>query len=580
MLFVNLSQFPLILFIFLIGLGAIIATIYRKKHLINLLFSSEQQNALRQKEIKSIRIIKIASVITALSMISLALLDPRGASLTSDVELNGSDIVFTFDLSRSMDVQDETPSRLELAKQLSEQLLDSLVGNRVGLVGFAADANRLLPLTTDLGAVSLFIKDLDSSMFSSQSTDLEKALSVSLKSFSEEALTHKSIILFTDGENLDGNIDRAIDLLKKQEINLFIVGMGTPEGGNIPVFDEKGQKRGCITEFGKKVVSKLDREFLEKIASQSKGNYFNADRAAIVQIIARINDLENNPFGANTQNFLEPKFRVFILIALFALLIFLFTPEQRRRQLMILIFLSLTGNTFALGAHHEAYSSYQKQDFSKALRFYQRSLIKNPKNEKAKFGEGTTLYKLERGERAVNTFTSLTNSKNKKIREKALFNTANAQIQAKKTDEALKIYKNIMNEYPLKSKIYKKALNNYLYLKAQQSQDQQDQENQDDQQDKQDKKEQQDQSENKDQQNQDQNQDSEESQDPNDEKSSEKDQQNSNQNQQNQKDQTPSQSISSDDIENLLGIAEEEERKSMKRENSRQKAGFFQKNKW
>ncbi|MGL4561273.1 MAG: vWA domain-containing protein [Brevinema sp.] len=572
MLFVNLSQAPFILLIFLLGLGAIIGTILRKKRIIRFFFSPNQQKLLKQEEIKGIKIIKIISMITALSMIALALLDPRGTSLTSDVQLNGSDIVLTFDLSRSMDAEDENPTRLELAKQLSEQLLDSLVGNRVGLVGFAADATRLLPLTTDLDAVSLFIKDFDTRMFSSQSTDIGKALQESVDTFSEEALTHKTIIIFTDGENLDGDVDDAIDTIKKQGINIFFIGMGTDQGSFVPAFDEKGQKIGYITDRKKQIISKLDNDFLKKIADKANGHYLKGSRSIVSKLITQINNFEKNPFGANTQNFLEPKFRIFIIVALLGLLIFLFTPEQKRRSLIIILLLSIAPPAFSFRSEREGYVNYNKQEFSTALRFYQRSLIKNPKNEKAKFGEGAALYKLERGDRAVNSFTSLTNSSNPKIREKVLFNVANAHVLAKNTDEAKNIYKQILKEYPVDSKIYKKALNNYLYLMVQESQTPQ--QKQDNNQEQEKKQEQQNTASNTNNQN---NQDSQTNENQNNQEK--KEQQEKQQKESNQ-DQTPSKSISGDDVENLLGVAEEEERKNMKRQYNRKKAGLFEKNKW
>lgn len=579
MFFVNLSQAPFIILLFMIGLGIIIGTIMRRKKIINLFFSKQQQQLFHNNQIKGVRIFKTICLIIALLMLCLALLDPRGTSLTSDIKLEGSDIVLTFDLSRSMDAEDEKPSRLDFAKSLSDQLLNSLVGNRIGLVAFAAEAGKLLPLTTDISTVSLFIRDLDTGMFSSQSTDIGKALMESIKLFSEDTLTHKTIIVFTDGENLDGDLDEPLDNIKKQGINLFFIGMGTQEGGNIPLYNEKRENIGYLMNKNKQVLTKLDADYLKKLADKANGKYFKGSRLSINDIISDIDKLEQNPFGASTQNFLEPKFRSFILIALIALLLYLFIPEQKIKKIMLLIiFTGIVQPAFSLGAEQNGYRNYKKQEYSKALRCYQRSLIKNPTKEKVKFGEGATLYKLERGDRSVNTFLSLTNSKNDKLRAKALFNAGNAKALAKNNKDAFDIYKKIMKEYPADSKIYKKALNNYLYLKAQEAQQQQQQQQQNDNQNDQEKK-------NNNQQNNStnsQNNTDDQNDNRNDEKS--KNQQNkNNENQsknQNMKDETPSQSISANDIDNLLGVAEEEEQKTLQRQNSKQKKGVFDKNKW
>lgn len=571
MLFVNLSQAPLIITIIFLLIGMIFYTLFKQKKLRQYFFCPEQRKLLFKNNIKGIQTTKTVCLIVTTIMIGLSLLDPRGSSLSSDIELEGMDIVLVYDISRSMDVQDITPSRLELAKSLGEQLVDVLVGNRIGLVAFAAEAIRLLPLTTDVTSVDLFIRELSSDMIGSQSTDIGKALDEALKNFAEDTLTHKAIILFSDGENLDGNLDFVLDKLKEKGISVFIIGMGTTTGGPIPIVDRRsGQLFTMKDLLGKEIISKANPSYLQELAQQTSGEYVEGSRSSLEKIITLIENIEKSPFGSNTQSFLEPKFRIFIMIALLALLLYLFLPEKKFIKASLLLFLLLQTTTgYSLTADRKAYQSYQNGEYSTALRFFQRSLAKNPNNDKTKFGEGSTLYKLERSDRAEQSFLALTNSENPVIAQQSTFNTGNAKVQGKDLEGALEIYKKVMKDNPIDSRLYKKALNNYIYTRAlqQQQQQQQNQEKQD-----------QNQQNNDNQEKQDQNQ--KENQEQEQEQESQQGQQNSQeQEERKEQDATPSQSISPSDIDNLLGIAQEDEKENFEKQNKGKK-GILQQNKY
>ncbi len=567
MLFVNISQAPYIIALIGILLILIAGAVYRQYLARSLFFSKEQRVALLSHHLKWVKITKIICLCIITIMLGISLLDPRGSSLSSELELEGIDIVLVYDISRSMDVEDVNESRLSLSKKLGAQLVDSLVGNRIGLVAFAADAVRLLPLTTDVSSVNLFIDELSTDMLGSQSTDIGKALDEAMQNFREDTLTHKSIVLFTDGENLDGAVNT--DLIKKQGISLSIVGVGTEEGGRVPTIDQNtGITNYLQNIIGQTIISKLDANYLKDLAQKVNGNYIYGSRSTIIELGILIDNITKNPFGSNTQSFLEPKFRVFILCALFALILYLFLPDAKK---MLILLLFLSTNTYSLTAERNAYSSYQNGEYSTALRFFQRSLIKDPKNIKSKFGEGATLYKLERSDRAENSFLSLTNSENTKIAQQSIFNAGNARVQKKDYEGALELYKEIMKENPTDSQLYRKALNNYTYVRAlqqqeNQNQQQNDQENKDSGQDNQDSQNQQDSS----------NQDKQDEQSEQDQQSESNDQ-NQEEQQQAQQQEVPSQSIS--DIDNLLGVAEKDEKDNISKQFQKEK-GIFEQNKY
>ena len=70
------------------------------------------------------------------------------------------DVMFVIDVSRSMLAGDATPSRLDRAKLFVEDAVDSMAGDRVGLVDFAGDAVIRSPLTLNYDALKTSLAEL------------------------------------------------------------------------------------------------------------------------------------------------------------------------------------------------------------------------------------------------------------------------------------------------------------------------------------------------------------------------------------------------------------------------------------
>jgi Ca-activated chloride channel family protein len=166
-----------------------------------------------------------------------------------------------------MNTEDIAPSRLEKAKREIRSLIGRLKGDRVGLVAFAGTAILYCPLTLDYGAANLFLDLLDTSVIPDPGTALAPAIQAATSAFSATERKYKILVLFTDGEDLEGDIPAAVDKARDGGVIIYTVGIGTPEGKPIPVRDEKGD----IVEYrkdagGQIVVSRLDERALAQIA--------------------------------------------------------------------------------------------------------------------------------------------------------------------------------------------------------------------------------------------------------------------------------------------------------------------------
>ncbi len=109
-----------------------------------------------------------------------------------------------------------------------------------------------------------------------QGTAIGKALEQALLSFSGDTGESRSrvIVLITDGENHDDDALAVAERAAQMGINIYTIGIGTPEGAPIQIGGEF-----IKDERGEMVVSKLNEEMLMQIAEATGGAYVRANEA-------------------------------------------------------------------------------------------------------------------------------------------------------------------------------------------------------------------------------------------------------------------------------------------------------------
>ncbi len=208
-----------------------------------------------------------------LFFILLALVGPQWGYHFEEVIRKGSDVLLLVDVSNSMLAEDVNPNRLERAKRKIYDLLKMAQGDRMGMIVFAGKAALLVPLTLDYQAIYQFLDILSPDLISTQGTDLDAALELGLKSF-QDPKTSKAMIIFTDGEDFNEDLESVISSLKQAKVILYILGFGTPEGAPIPL--PKGEGGFKRDESGNIVISKLDETGLSRLAVATGGEYVRA----------------------------------------------------------------------------------------------------------------------------------------------------------------------------------------------------------------------------------------------------------------------------------------------------------------
>ncbi len=221
----------------------------------------------------------------AAALMALAVARPQWGELPAEETIRTRDLVVALDVSDSMLCADLRPSRLARSIEALLRLLPELDGNRVAVVVFAGEAYALVPLTTDLGAVAVFLGGVQPGMVALPGSNLERAVESSLDLLPEEG-EGRVLLLFTDGENLQGDVADATAALGEAGVGILGVVAGTEQGGPIPEIDEKGgvhYKRGAD---GQPVVTRAHPEVLQRIADSVESEVVSLGDPDVVEEIA------------------------------------------------------------------------------------------------------------------------------------------------------------------------------------------------------------------------------------------------------------------------------------------------------
>ena len=252
---------------------------------------------------------------------------PFWSSQLVPFEPRGRDLMVIFDVSKSMLATDIAPSRLEHAKFLLRQLVESAPNDRFGLVAFAGKAYLACPLTSDSLAFTQYIDELNTDTVPLGGTNLEAALRVAEQAFKAAAGGNRGILLFTDGDELAGNSAALVDELRKRQIPLFIVGLGDPEVG-APVPEADGTLKRDAS--GQLITSKLAETSLKKLAGETGGVYVRSTvtdtgLAVIENRIKRLDTAEQQ--GAQRTLPIE-KFPLALIAAAICLVLYFLLSER------------------------------------------------------------------------------------------------------------------------------------------------------------------------------------------------------------------------------------------------------------
>ena len=222
---------------------------------------------------------RIALVVGAALLLGVAAVGPTWGVEASPVESATADVVLVVDASSSMLVADVAPSRLEIEREAIRAMLADLRGARVGLVVFAGQGYVVSPLTSDFGALELYVDALGPDVItqggSSLSDAVRQGLTLLLGGGREDA--GGALVVVSDGDALEerDEVLRAAAQARRAGVPVHALGIGAPEGGRVPDIDfSSGRQVGWKTEpDGTPAVSRLGEPLLRELAGRTGGTY-------------------------------------------------------------------------------------------------------------------------------------------------------------------------------------------------------------------------------------------------------------------------------------------------------------------
>lgn len=226
-------------------------------------------------------ILKFLIVILGLSAIIIAIANPRLGTKMETIKREGIDIVFALDVSKSMLAEDIAPNRLEKSKQIINQIINNLQGDRIGLIAYAGSAYPILPMTSDYSIGKMYLQNANTNMLSSQGTALNQAINQAINFFDDEQQS-KLLILISDGEDHGDDSKEALEIAKEKGIKIVTISVGSAKGGTIPI-KENGKILGYKKDSnGETVITKMNPETLKLIAQETKGKYLDGNNTKTV----------------------------------------------------------------------------------------------------------------------------------------------------------------------------------------------------------------------------------------------------------------------------------------------------------
>jgi Ca-activated chloride channel homolog len=404
----------------------------------------------------------------------VALARPQWGIVREKIEREGVDVVIVLDTSGSMATEDVPPSRFFLARQALDALVSRLEGDRFGLVAFEGEAYPLVPLTLDADALGLFLETMEPGIVPAPGSSLGQGLARGLELFVDAERRNKVMVLVSDGEDLEGDVEAAVQRAKERGVVVHAVGVGTEGGQPVPDFDREGRKTGFKRdESGQVVVSRLNMGALETIARGTGGQAFRLTPAdtSLAALASSIEGMEQKTLAREYAYRRKERFQIPLAAGLFAFTAGLLLPWPARRRAAGAVVVAAT--LIAGGAAAQAPSpapaagggvmselllrprrltedgrrEYARGNHPEALRAFEGAAGARPADPRGRFNLADALYKTGKYDEAAELFRGLGEDAGG-LASSARFNLGNTLFQKQDYRGAVQAYRDSLRLAP------------------------------------------------------------------------------------------------------------------------------------
>ncbi len=408
-------------------------------------------------------LVKFGLLISALALLIVMLARPQMGTKISHEKRTGIETIICMDISNSMLAEDVTPSRLDRAKMMVENLVDHFSDDKIGLIVFAGDAFVQLPITSDYVSAKMFLSSIDPSMIATQGTDIAAAIKMASHSFTQQQGVGKAIIVITDGEDHEGGALEAAKEAKERGMNTYVLGIGSPDGAPIPTGNGDYMKDNT----GQTVMTGLNEMMCRELADAGSGAYIHVENNSNAQDLLdnELDKLAKKEISSTIYSDFDEQFQAVGILALLLLIIEVCILEiknpllknislfRRTKKVATVVLLLLV----AVGAQaqsdrqliRQGNKQFRMGNTSDAEISYRKSVEKNLRNPQANYNLGNALMAQRKDSLATSQFETAAKLETNPLRRAQAYHNMGVICQQHKMfKEAIEAYKEALRNNP------------------------------------------------------------------------------------------------------------------------------------
>ena len=432
-------------------------------------------------------LVKFCLLLATLALIIIMVARPQFGTKISHEKRTGIETIICMDISNSMLAEDVTPSRLDRAKMMVENLVDNFTNDKIGLIVFAGDAFTQLPITSDYVSAKMFLSTIDPSMMATQGTDIAAAIRMASHSFTQQEGVGKAIIVITDGEDHEGGALEAAKEAEDRGMRVYVLGVGSTKGAPIPLGDGDYLKDNS----GQTVMTGLNEDMCRQVAQAGGGAYIHVENnsRAQEQLDAELDKLSKKDIESTIYSDFDEQFQAVGIIALLLIILEVCILEVKnpllrrislfKRKAAVVLLLMIAVGVQAQSDRQlirQGNKTFRKGDYADAEVAYRKAVEKNQRNPQANYNLGNALMAQRKDSSAVSQLEQAAKLETVPSRKAQAYHNIGVICQNKKMfGEAIEAYKEALRNNPTDNET---RYNLELCKRQQKDQQQQQQQNQ------------------------------------------------------------------------------------------------------
>ena len=400
--------------------------------------------------------LRMGIVLLALASVFLALARPRWGTEKVRSQQSTLDIVVAMDTSASMLASDLRPTRLEHAKLAAKELKRVALAERFALVPFAGTAFLQCPLTSEEEVFRQNVEVVRVGIIPQEGTSLAQVIATAQKAFVDEPEHHRVLVIFSDGEDHEGEAVEAARKAAKEGLKIFTIGVGTAAGDvmairqcgacntlNLPEARTCEKCNALLGESeylrdvnGAVAHTRLEETLLREVAAAGGGFYLPLQGTQTMQTLYK-NGLaplaESEDTGSVEMAVARDRYRWPLSAAAVLLLLEMFISTRRRNAgatSITPLTALIVGMFFVPAAQASPVDLYREKKFSEATEAFE-TLIKQSKQHThlLHFNAGSAAFQTGDYQTALRHFNTALEAEDLALQQRAFFNLGNTHHQ-------------------------------------------------------------------------------------------------------------------------------------------------------